>query len=128
MAETDEYRFSDVGGALCLDYANTISSYNEEGPNEHLNSYSDLLKWGTQRGVLSDTEARELEAQAEQHPEEAANVLKSALEMRLGIYRVFSAVAPGQVPTDEAMDIFNSYLSRALSHARVVEEGSSFAW
>src|SRR5919112_4121206 len=96
MAETDEYKFSDVGGALCLDYANTVSSYHTDEANEHLNSYADLLKWGQQTGVLSEGEVQELEEQAARHPDEAASVLKSALDMRLSIYRVFSAVATEQ--------------------------------
>src|SRR4029079_16877612 len=93
MAETDEYKFSDVGGALCLDYANTISSYNADERSEHLNSYGDLLKWGKQTGVLSEQEVQELARQAEKHPKDAAMALESALEMRLSIYQIFSAVA-----------------------------------
>ncbi len=128
MAVTEEPRFSDVGGALCLDFANTIGSYITEDANEHLNSYGDLLEWGKQTGVLSEQEAQDLMEQATEHPEDGNRVLKSAIEMRRAIYMVFSAVASDQPASQADIEMFNSYLSRALSHARILADGSNYAW
>jgi predicted RNA-binding Zn ribbon-like protein len=128
MAETESYTFSDVGGALCLDFVNTVSSHLAEEPNEHMNSYDDLLLWGRQKEVISEKEANELARQAKRRPEDAEAALQSALDLRRTIYRVFSAVATEQSVPEEEMQRFNGYLSNALSHVRVVEEEHGFAW
>src|SRR5437868_4209663 len=128
MAETDEYIFSNVGGALCLDFVNTISSHHTESPSEHLNSYVDLLKWGRQQGVLSDEEAHNLGEQAERQPGDADRVLQSARDLRRTMYMVFSAVATGQPAPSAHLRTLNRYIARSLSHARVMDEGHSFAW
>ncbi|HKP52142.1 MAG TPA: ABATE domain-containing protein [Chloroflexia bacterium] len=128
MSETESYTFSDVGGALCLDFVNTVSSHLSEAPNEYMNSYDALLLWGRQKEVISERETAELAGQAKRRPEEAEAALQSALDLRRIIYRVFSAVATEQRVSEEDMQRFNSYLSNALSHVRVVEEEDGFAW
>ncbi len=126
--EIEEYRFSDVGGALCLDFANTISSHIER-LNEHLNSYDDLLEWARQRSVLSDREIAELAEQAARRPtEDSDRALRSAIELRGAIYHIFAAVSSGHPAHSESLDTLNVRLTAALSHAIVVEGQEGFTW
>jgi predicted RNA-binding Zn ribbon-like protein len=126
--ETEEYRFSSVGGALCLDFANTVSSHLTEEPSEHLNSYEDLLAWARQSGALSMEEVNKLAEEAARRPADAEGAFNSALDLRRTIYLIFSAVASDQPAPEAVMQTFNAYLSGALTHARVVEEESGFTW
>jgi predicted RNA-binding Zn ribbon-like protein len=126
--ETERYTFSTIGGALCLDFANTISSHLTEEPNEHLESYVDLLTWAEQSGALPGEEVNKLAEEAARRPADAQSAFHNALELRRAIYQLFSAVASEQPAPPEAMQKFNEYLSSALAHAKVVEEESGFAW
>src|SRR5437762_3124989 len=81
-----------VGGALCLDFTNTVSDL-ARTVNDRLQSYADLLAWSRLAGVLSAPEAEALRAAAEQHPAEAARVLRQACNLREALYRIFAAAA-----------------------------------
>lgn len=126
--ETKEHRFSSVGGTLCLDFANTVGSHLSEEPNEHLDSYEDLLAWAGQSGALFGEEVTKLAEAAARRPTDAEDAFNSALDLRRTIYQIFSAVASERSAPAEAMQTFNEYISGALAHARVVEEESGFAW
>jgi predicted RNA-binding Zn ribbon-like protein len=126
--ETEKYTFSTIGGALCLDFANTISSHLAEEPHEHLESYGDLLAWAEQSGALSGEAVIKLAEEAARRPVDAERAFDSALELRRAIYLIFSAVATEKPAPEEAMQMFNAYLSGALAHAKVVNGESGFAW
>lgn len=128
MSETNSYIFCDIGGALCLDFVNTISSHFEEHPIEHLNTYADLVEWGRQRGVLSDDDVVTLTKHAEQHPEEADRALGQAVDIRRTLYGVFSSVSREKPVSKGNLYAFNSYLSDAMGHTEIVEHGEHFDW
>ncbi|HEX6036227.1 MAG TPA: ABATE domain-containing protein, partial [Anaerolineales bacterium] len=52
-----------VGGALCLDFANTINS-RLHPEHDYLLGYSDLLGWANKVGILSPAEAGQLKKEA----------------------------------------------------------------
>ncbi|MFQ5645264.1 MAG: CGNR zinc finger domain-containing protein [Thiogranum sp.] len=115
-------------GWLCLDFANTADWHASDHPEEGLNSYSDLVSWAQQVGVLADHQARQLLQAAAGRPVEAAAVLERAIALREAIYRIFSAVASGQPPQTADVVILNVGLSEALVQLRVTQTANSFAW
>ena len=50
------YQFDFSGGALCLDFANTLGD-RPRSAEEHLHEWRDLVAWAEQAGVLSAPEA-----------------------------------------------------------------------
>lgn len=128
MNQTEAYIFSDVGGALCLDFANTVSSHYEEQPNERLNSYSDLLEWARQRNVLSEGEIVDLAGQAARRPNDSEGALRRAIELRGAIYHIFAAVSSGRPAPAESLSMLNRHLATALPHDIIVEGEAGFAW
>jgi predicted RNA-binding Zn ribbon-like protein len=78
---------------LCLSFANTADWHASDQPVEGLKSYWDLLNWGVTVEVLSREKASQLAKIAEDSPVKAESVLRSAIELREAIYRIFSAVA-----------------------------------
>lgn len=120
------------GGALCLDFANTLDDRPDPHPNEYLQSYADLLAFERQTGALSEAQLAHLRAEAVRRPAEAAATLARALGLREVIYRLFLALAEGEsAPPAELADL-NRALADALAQARVAEDGRNvsgrFAW
>jgi predicted RNA-binding Zn ribbon-like protein len=120
-AETTGRIFDLSGGALCLDFANTLDDRPAPRPHEYLGSYADLLTFARQASALDDGQLARLHAHALRRPADAAASLARALELREVIYRLFRALAEGKTvaPTDLAS--LNRSLAEALAQARLVE-------
>ena len=57
-----------VGGALCLDVANSVDGRVLEDPLDYLATYADLVGWALRAGGLSSAEADALRARARPPP------------------------------------------------------------
>lgn len=114
------------GGRLCLDFANTLDGRASE-PREGLNTYADLVSWSRQAGSVSPSGARRLLDEASRHPRRAAAVLEQARQLREAIYRIWVAEAHQQQASVGDLELLNSVLARALSHQRVIREGSRYS-
>ena len=71
---------------MCLDFTNTLHD-RASTPRELLNRYNDLVQWSREAGILSESEAKRLCAEASHLPEEAEQVLQQALEFTRGDLR-----------------------------------------
>ncbi len=120
--------YAQVGGSLCLDFVNTTGSYKAENPRDYLTSYSDLVEWGLQMGVVTAQEADKLLEQASPQAYEAEAVLHRAREMRRAMYSIFSAIAEGQGSGEVGLETLNVELSRALSHQVLAQVGDDYKW
>jgi predicted RNA-binding Zn ribbon-like protein len=116
-----------IGGRLCLDFANTVST-RLEGGREYLTNYVELVTWSRGAGVLTGDEAGALLHQAMGSAELAAAALERAIDMRETIYRIFSAVAADQEPEGGDLAALNAALREALSHVEVVPARGRFEW
>jgi predicted RNA-binding Zn ribbon-like protein len=85
-----------IGGRLCLDFVNTVSSWGEAQPREDLASADAVLRWGAQMGLLPERQLKALRAQAKAHPALAGRMLAEALRLRAALYRVFTADRPAE--------------------------------
>jgi predicted RNA-binding Zn ribbon-like protein len=123
-----------LGGALCLDFANTVDYRGTDLERELLVSYSDLVLWGQHVELLTVGQAHALLAQAQQHPLEAERALERALTLRETIYRIFASVTAGRPADAEDLDALNRALSSASARLRVVSlpdecrSSAGFAW
>ena len=90
-----EFEFS--GGALCLDFANTLGD-RPRGENEQLTEFADLIRWAEQAGILSPSDRKSLERRAARRKDESRRAFHRAIELREAIYRTFSALAAGARP------------------------------
>ncbi|MGH9335254.1 MAG: ABATE domain-containing protein, partial [Vicinamibacteria bacterium] len=77
------------GGRLCLDFANTLEK-RSTARIELLESYTDLLSWSRQAGILSAEEERQLSKRARARPREAERALDRARRVREALFAVFS--------------------------------------
>ena len=117
-----------LGGALCLDFANTANWHRSEQPVELLTDYAELVDWARHTDILNDDEAAMLLREAAVRPAEAEAVRKRAIELREAIYRIFVAISEGRRPEVDDLELLNKELQPALSHARIVEADHGFTW
>ena len=117
-----------TGGALCLDFANTVDSRGRADSLEYLNNYADLVAWGRHAGVLAANQETGLLIAAAARPAEAAAVLARAREVREAIFRLFAALADGQPAGAGDLDVLNSALVDAAAHARLAPAATGFVW
>jgi predicted RNA-binding Zn ribbon-like protein len=95
-----------MGGALCLDFANSVDWTAEGEPigvEEALTSPDAVARWGRRLGIdAPDTDPAELTA---------------ALGLRAALHAAFSAIALGEEPPPDALELL------ALDHAEAAAAG-----
>jgi predicted RNA-binding Zn ribbon-like protein len=111
-------------GVLCLDFVNTRGSLS----GEHLHSYADLVDFAHQSALLTPSEARRLQAQAQRRPAAAGEVLERARRLRQALFAMFSTLAAGQTPATADLAILNAELATGMSHACVQGTASGYRW
>jgi predicted RNA-binding Zn ribbon-like protein len=121
------YEFELTGGALCLDFANTMPDQKApETRAEKLVTYADLLSWAVQSEELTVPDARKLLSAANHSPAKTAAALRRGRELRQSIYSIFSALARGNAPPTKDFDVLNRYWKNASVHASVGRSGDKF--
>ena len=123
-----ERRFEFKGGAVCLDFANTVGWRLRDHPREYLSSYDDLLEWADQAGLLAPEEAEELSRQAVLDPRGARKTLVRAIVLREAIHGLISASITGEPQEESDLSALNRELSIALSQLRVVPARGAYRW
>jgi predicted RNA-binding Zn ribbon-like protein len=110
-----------VGGALVLDFANTINS-RLEPVHDYLADYEDLLAWGERAGIVGPRDRPPLA----RHDRVGAAAARAARRRREVAYRVFSAVAAGRrPPNDDASALLRAYAG-AMAEAELEPTDGGF--
>jgi predicted RNA-binding Zn ribbon-like protein len=132
MPETQKRRrppqFELVGGALCLDFINTLDDRFSSEPKELLQSYLDLARFGEDTGSLSDLQADRLMTKSMHYKEEAKRALQSAIEMREAMHQVFWALVQKKPAPRAALMVLNGYIREAAQHMSVAPHNGHFEW
>jgi predicted RNA-binding Zn ribbon-like protein len=126
--ENKDKKFYFLGGRLCLDFVNTVGCRGIETLNEYLQSYSDLVEWGRQAGLLTEQEARGLLRKAVERQEDANDVLRRAIGLRETLYRIFSATVYGNSPNKVDLTMLSKELSNAMKRSQIVLESGGLSW
>ena len=121
-------RFDLVGGALCLDFVNTLDDRFTSEPTELLKTYSDLGHFAEDTGILNASEADRLCTRSQLSPEEAQSALAAAIEMREAMYAVFWAIVNERAAPREELARLNQFVQEAAQHAQLVEADRRFEW
>jgi predicted RNA-binding Zn ribbon-like protein len=115
-------RFDFSGGALCLDFANTLGDRPRRS-EEHLRDWRDLLAWGEQAGLVGERQASRVRAD-----DAAARAFARGIELREDVYDLFAALAAGRTPMRRDLAAVNAAIGDALGHLRLEKHGDGFAW
>jgi predicted RNA-binding Zn ribbon-like protein len=124
-SEAETHRL--IGGALCLDFANTLNGHGKPAGHEYLKAYRDLAVWCRRVDILTDRDAESLIGEAARQPAPAAAAFERAIALRETIYRIFSAIAHGAPPGAADLAALNEARSEALAHSQIVPTAGGFA-
>jgi predicted RNA-binding Zn ribbon-like protein len=108
-----------LGGALCLDFANTLEYRGSPREHDALQSLEDLLLWAARAGAIAPGSARvETETKGSDGARDAEE-LGAARAFREAIYAVFSGIASRRPPEPAALAALNDALAPRLSSTRI---------
>ena len=125
MREAENHRL--VGGALCLDFANTLVGHGAIPKHEYLTDYGDLVLWSRHTHLLAPSEVTFLIREAPRHPSKSLVAFKKALTLRKLIYRIFSAIIQNTHPKQIDLDQLNTARLQSLQHSSVVQVKQRFS-
>jgi predicted RNA-binding Zn ribbon-like protein len=121
--ETVEPTFGWIGGALCLDFTNTVSNHRSLRPGEKLGSFRDLIAWCRQANTLDESASTEMLRQGAMVPAQAQRLLHLAVDFREALYRAFCDVSQGRQPSKCDLEIINNLLARTPITLQIGAEG-----
>jgi predicted RNA-binding Zn ribbon-like protein len=127
VASAQSHTFKLVGGALCLDFVNTVANWRDPAQREHLTSYDDLVAWSQQVGTLTEVEARTLRHEASRRPLEATQVLARAVALREVIREAALAVAHDHAIDPGTLAQLNRFVGELLCASRLVPTEAGLA-
>ncbi len=116
------------GGALPLDFANTVGGSRINAPREYLSSYAELVEWARQAGIVTPADADRLRVRAARRPSDAASALARAIELREAIYRVFNAVSAERRPDAEDLRLVGRVTADAVARSMIVVRAGVYDW
>lgn len=116
------------GGALALDFANTIGGTHVRPTHDHLRSYGDITRFAVLTGGLEPGVAKRLALRAERDPRRAAAVYQLGIALRESIWAVFSALASGESPHDSDLALIGDAAAAGAARSRLVYDRDGVGW
>jgi predicted RNA-binding Zn ribbon-like protein len=117
-----------LGGALCLDFANTIDGRLSRAPEDFLHEYVDLARWSVHVGLIESETRDRLDRRATDHPVAAAAIHERSLDQRRAGYEDFCAVARGEPPSRQDLEVVAREHVAALRSASLSALGGQVGW
>jgi predicted RNA-binding Zn ribbon-like protein len=121
------------GGALCLDFVNTLEDRPTERQIERIGSYADLLAFTRATASLPVDMIESLTEEARRQAAEVGAALARGIAVREAIFRLGAALTVGLSAPPGDLEMMNRALAEALGHARLVRQpdhsgASHFGW
>jgi len=116
------------GGALALDFANTVGGTHVSPTHDHLRNYGDITRFAVLAGGLQPVVAKRLLQRAEQDPRRAAAVYELGIALRESIWAVFSALASGESPRDADLALIGDAAAAGAARSRLVFDKDGVGW
>ena len=116
------------GGALALDFANTVGGTHVRPTHDHLQSYGDIASFAVLAGGLPPGVAKRLADRAERDPRRATAVYELGIALRESIWAVFSALASGESPSDADLALIGDAAADGAARSRLVYDKDGVGW
>ncbi|WP_162242664.1 CGNR zinc finger domain-containing protein [Cellulomonas sp. Leaf395] len=117
-----------VGGALCLDVANSVDGRVLDVPLDYLTTYADLVDWALRAGGLSSAEAEALRARADADPDAASEELVRVRGLREAVFAMFYGHATDGVAGADHLTAVQESYTDALRHGRLEPGAAGLRW
>lgn len=117
-----------IAGHVALDLVNTLDDrFGEDGPQELLSSYEDLLRFATQSELLTERQARKLKRSGASEAERL-QVLKQVKELRETLAAVAYAQLNEEEPTEADLAALEACFKQASSQRHLIADNSQLTW
>jgi len=116
------------GGALALDFANTVGGTHVSPTHDHLRDYGDIVRFAALAGGLAPTVAKRLAQRAERDPRRASAVYELGIALREAVWAVFSALASGDVPRESDLALIGDAAAAGAARSRLVYDRDGVGW
>ena len=123
--QPEEFELS--GGALCLDFANTLGD-RPRSTSEHLNTYGDFLRFSRQTQSIPTGDLEELERLYQDCPTCADAAFERIVKVREAIYEIFSSEILGASPKEADIETLNAALKKAMRQTELRCCDGDFGW
>ncbi|MGH2470904.1 MAG: CGNR zinc finger domain-containing protein [Candidatus Limnocylindria bacterium] len=117
-----------AGGALALDFANTVGGTHVRPTHDHLRGYGDIADFAVLAGGLQPSVARRLARRAERDPRRAAAVYELGIALREAIWAVFSSLASGETPRHADLALISDAAAAGAARAQLVYDRDGVGW
>jgi predicted RNA-binding Zn ribbon-like protein len=117
-----------AGGALALDFANTVGGTHVRPTHDHLRDYADILRFAQMADGLDAPAAKRLAQRAAREPKRAAAVYELGIALRESIWSVFSALASGETPRDADLALIGDAAAAGAARSRLVYDRDGIGW
>ena len=119
--------FELVGGHPLLDLVNTLDwRFREEGSEEFLETYKDLLDFAEQSQLIAPRQTRRMLRAVNESA--AHRVLASVKELREGAASVFYSLLDGAAPAAATIKTLEKYFRSARDHQRLTWSDGRLVW
>lgn len=125
-SRAQQQRFSFRGGALPLDYCNTVDWHSSPDPKDRLHRYEDVVDWSVAAGAITSEEGDAIREEASKSPDAATAAYREAIEFREAIFRLFSSFVHGEAPDDGDIKVLNEAWSRTQANLEIRYEDGQF--
>jgi len=117
-----------TGGALALDFANTVGGTHVSPTHEHLRGYDDIVGFSALAAGLDGAVAKRLLQRAAREPKRAAAVYELGISLREAIWGVFSSLASGEIPREADLALIGDAAAAGAARAQLVYDRDGFGW
>jgi predicted RNA-binding Zn ribbon-like protein len=115
-----------LGGALCLDFTNSVDSWFTEPVPERLGSFADWLSWSVAAKSLPEVQLRAIERRAMQDVAAARRALERARAARDALHSVLTARLRRRAPSRQDVARLNACIATARDQRRLVYANGAF--
>jgi predicted RNA-binding Zn ribbon-like protein len=114
-------QFGFLGGALPLDFCNTVDWHTSSDPHDRFGSHRDVLEWAKQAGTIAEGKYLELiqlldDEEREGQQQEA---FRRTVAIREAIFRIFASHARGVSPLQPDLEKLRNRWSEAIQLSRL---------
>lgn len=118
-------RFYRVGGMLCVDFGNTVLSYDNK--EDAIKSWPELVDFLGALGIVRANQIDSLKRLEQSAPEDAARTLQGALELRQGIREAVEALANRKNVSERSVQAVNRMLRLTEGYDQLAPSSGGWA-
>jgi predicted RNA-binding Zn ribbon-like protein len=104
------------GGALCLDFVNTVPDRKDGTDRDLLQSWQDVLYWARKAKVIDSASLSALEKTATDKERPAREFFSESIQLRSLLYNLFYPISHEQRVKQPDLDAFNRIMAKFSGH------------